>query len=229
MRCSSCGTENSERAVFCQLCFTPMVRGGVRQGATVFVAEGAASRGPIEIDQDWLDVRNLRVAEHDWLAAQNRRASEAIAQGEPTESTVYALAARDAQILLTRGVWWSGGVFTLFAWLAVLRVALFDWGAQGLATRGPGSAIVLQAGLIGLVAAAAACVCAAWVGGDEAWRATLVNSVLWVIGAIACAVLVVFAGMPALQAVSVLAFGTIALAVIVPLGKGSPNHTVPPV
>jgi hypothetical protein len=212
MRCPSCDTDNSERASFCRLCLAPLASTGVAIGTPVLAVAGSATRHPIETD-------------HDWWVVRNQRAAEAIATGAPAESSIYALASRDAQIRLTRGIWWSGGVFTMFAWLAVMRIALFDWGASGLATRGPGSGVVLQAGLIGLVAVAAACVCAAWVGGDEAWRATLVNSVVWVLAAIVS--LVVFAGMPALQAVSVLAFGTVALTIVVPLGKGSPGGTLP--
>jgi hypothetical protein len=214
MRCTSCDTENSERAAFCQLCFAPLATERSMQVAPVLVTAGAGPRRLIETD-------------HDWYVARNQRAAEAVAQGAPAASSLYALAARDAQIRIARGIWWSGGVFTLFAWLAVLRVALFDWGAQGLATRGPGAAIILQAGLIGLVAVAAAAVCAAWVGGDEAWRATLVHSVLWLLAAAGCTALVVFAGMAALQSVSVLAFGIIALTIVVPLGKGSPTRAAP--
>lgn len=204
MQCTSCGADNADTAAYCQLClehFDGRAEPRVRRAAAA-----AAPGGEL-------------VAEHEWWVRRRAENAGAFELGLPTKGSTYALAAFDGQVRHWRALWWSASVFAAFAWLAAMRLTAFDWVAAGGFGRASSPSTILQAALILCVGAAAACVCAAWVGGPEAWRATLVNVPFWSPLAALLAVVAVVGAEYGLWLVSVLFVGTVLITAIVPLGR----------
>jgi len=211
MQCSSCGADNAETASFCQLCLTPTDGSDARRVRPTAVAAGPGGE---------------MVAEHEWWVRRRAENAEAFERGLPSKGSTYALAAFDGQVRQWRALWWSASVFAAFAWLAALRLTAFDWAAAGGLSRASSPSTILQAASILCVAAAAACVCAAWVGGPHAWRATLVNVFFWSPLAVLLSVVAVIGGEYGLWLVSAIFVGTAAITAVVPLGRAL-SHAVP--
>ena len=155
--------------------------------------------------------------EHEWWVRRHQAAARAAASGELGAGVSYAVASREAQIVYSRGTWWGGATFTLFAWLAIVRTAAFDWGDTLLAYQTPPSNVLLESALILLVGVAAAIAVSAWIGGSDSWRSTLVGAPFWALAAVALGVVVVSTGIAGLAALTVVALGCVALMLLMPL------------
>jgi hypothetical protein len=214
MLCPTCGAYNSERAPFCQLCLTKLE--GSPDGSQAVPAVALATAVPAAVESP--------NPEHEWYVRRRRETAEALERGEPTRGGAYALAAFEGQLRNMRAIWWSASLYTLFAWLAGYRVAIHDWAAVG---QGSGSAVIIQAALIGCVGIAAACVCAAWIGGQDAWRATLINSFFWTLPAVLLVAVMTLGGQIGLVGVTGLAAIAVLVTAVAPIGRGGLPVTAP--
>lgn len=220
MLCPVCDAENSDRATFCTLCLSPMPGLGIHPRPHPTPARvHAAPRTAVAVMStaaaaSYLEDRRL---EHEWWVRRREAAQLAGQSGHAPAGVSYVKAARVAQRQYSRGIWWAGALYVVFAWLAIVRAASFDWGGTIVTSGAPSAPAVLSAGLIVLVGAAAASTLSAWVGGPEAWRTTLIGLPFWTFLLAIAYTLVIPAGVPALLAVTVIAIGAAAMMVVAPL------------